>query len=86
MEDWGNRAASAAQRKYGVSSNPASENTPTDAYDGPENPLPSKKSTQGSISGKIAWRVPKGAAFSSQSRTSTLFDEPTQPNQIPREG
>lgn len=86
MEDWGNRASSAAQRKYGVDSNPASSSTPTDPYTGPDSPLPGKKSTMGSIGSRIAWRVPSGAAFSSQSRTSTLFDEPSEVSQVPREG
>lgn len=73
MEEFAHRAASRAQRKYGV--NPATAGVPRDDFEGPEAPLAAKASTMSSVSQRTAWRTPKGAAYSAQSRKSTLFDD-----------
>jgi hypothetical protein len=86
MEDWTHRAASKAQSKYRVNTNPASSATPKDEYAGPDSPLPGKSSTMGSVAQRISWRTPAGVGYSAQSRSSTLFDEPTSTSQVPREG
>jgi len=73
MEDFAHRATSRAQRKYGM--NPATAGIPRDDFEGPDAPLSAKKSTMGSVAQRTAWRTPAGAAYSAQSRKSTLFDE-----------
>lgn len=83
MEEWGHQAASRAQRKYGVSE-PTSA-IDRDPYEGPPTPVPHKKSTMGSLQSRLAWRTPAGVAYSSATKGSTLFDEPTQVSTVPRE-
>ena len=83
MEDWGHRAASRAQRKYGVS-DPTSA-IPRDEHEGPGTPLSGKASTMGSLNQRLAWKTPVGVAYSSATKGSTLFDEPSNPAQVSRE-
>jgi hypothetical protein len=77
VEDFAHRAASRAQSKYGV--NPATAGVPKDNFEGPDTPLSGKKSTMSSVGQRTAWRTPAGAAYSAQSRKSTLFDEDDSP-------
>jgi hypothetical protein len=76
MESFAHRAASRAQAKYGINPNPTrsvpQEGSDFDAHD---IPLSAKASTMGSVAQRTAWRTPAGAAYSAQSRKSTLFDE-----------
>lgn len=76
MEDFAHRAVSRAQRKYGVNPSPLAS-VPQDRsdFDPSDTPLSHKASTMGSVAQRTAWRTPKGAAYSAQSRKSTLFDE-----------
>lgn len=76
METFAHRAASRAQRKYGINPNPTtSVPQDRDDFDVHDTPLSHKSSTMGSVAQRTAWRTPAGAAYSAQSRKSTLFDE-----------
>jgi hypothetical protein len=63
-----------AEKKYGLKLSPSAPAN-TDQGITEEAPLASKASTQGSVQQKTAWKTPEGAAYSAQSRKSTLFDE-----------
>jgi hypothetical protein len=79
----GHPASSMAQR-YNVKPDPMEGVSGMHNYAGPDIPLPGKASTMGSVSQRIAWRTPSGAALSSQSRSSTLFDDQSSMAQMPR--
>lgn len=76
MDSFAHRAASRAQAKYGINPNPT-RSVPQDnpSFDVHDIPLSAKASTMGSVAQRTAWRTPAGAAYSAQSRKSTLFDE-----------
>ena len=76
METFAHRAASRAQTKYGVNPNPT-QSVPQERndFEPSDTPLSAKASTMGSVAQRTAWRTPSGAAYSAQSRKSTLFDE-----------
>lgn len=83
----GHPASSMAQR-YNVKPDPMESVAGMQQYAGPESPLAHKPSTTGSVNQRIAWRTPSGASFSSQSRSSTLFDDQSNVNtisQMPRQ-
>ena len=79
----GHSASSAAQH-YGVKPDPMEGISGMHRHSGPDIPLPQKPSTTGSVNQRIASRSPSGAALSSQSMGSTLFDQPSSAAQMPR--
>lgn len=80
-----NANANRAQMKFGTKTNPM-QSSPHEVAPNMENPLAHKASTMGSLQSRIGWRTPSGAAYTSKTRTSTLFDEPAEVSQVPREG
>lgn len=75
---------SRVQQKYKISSNPAEKLGEFGEMQ--DTPLSAKSGTMGSLGQRISWKTPAGASYSSQTRTSTLFDEPSSPAQIPQMG
>lgn len=73
---------SRVQQKYKIQSNPAEKLGDFGAVE--ESPLAGKSGTMGSLGQRVSWKTPEGAAYSSQTRTSTLFDQPSSPAQIPQ--
>jgi hypothetical protein len=84
MQEWGHQAASRAQRKYGVKS--PTDVIPQDPHEGPGTPLSGKASTMGSLNQRLAWKTPSGVGYSAATKGSTLFDTPSSPAQVPKEG
>lgn len=81
-----NANANRAQMRFGSKTNPMKD-SPQEQAPNMENPFVYKSSTMGSLQGRIAWKTPAGASYTSKTRTSTLFDEPAAAaNEIPRAG
>lgn len=74
MEDYAHKVASRAQKYLRGNNNPISS-TQQDYGITADEPLSAKASTMGSVNQRTAWRTPKGASYSAQSRKSTLFDD-----------
>jgi hypothetical protein len=63
-----------ASKKYGLNLAPT-DSVPQEHSEAQDTPLAGKASTMGSVAQKTAWKTPEGAAYSAESRKSTLFDE-----------
>ena len=80
-----NANANRAQMRFGTKTNPMKE-SPQEVAPNMENPLVHKASTMGSLQNRIAWKTPAGASYTTKTRTSTLFEEPSTPFEAPRQG